>query len=151
MWAYRNSDGKLIGYMARYETPEDKEFCPWTWNGEKWQSGAWPKPWPLYGLDDLALRKDEPVLVCEGEKSADAARKLFDDHVVIAWPFGSNAVKNADWSPVYDRSVVLWPDADEPGRKAMDDVILQLAGHCRDLKIIALDDRKEGWDAALRS
>ena len=60
-----------------------KEFVPYIYDVQKkkWVS-KFPTPRPLYNLSELALRPDSPVLIVEGEKTADAA-KLFPDYVVV--------------------------------------------------------------------
>jgi len=55
------------------------------------------------------------VIVCEGEKAADAAIELFPDHVAVTSPHGSQGAEKADWSPLSRRDVTIWPDADEAG------------------------------------
>ncbi len=82
-----------------------------------WRFKAWLPPRPLYGLEHLAAHPTAPVLICEGEKCADVARGLLRDWIGIASPGGSNAGSKADWSPLKGRRVVIWPDADAPGRK----------------------------------
>ena len=138
-WRYRDAEGRLLGCVVRYDqevlsvlsVPDtgksrnsDKEIRPLTYcegpNGRReWRCKAFFEPRPLYGLDRLAARPDAPVLVTEGEKAADAAAKLFPDHVAITSPGGSNAAGKADWSPVAGRHVVIWPDNDEPGHATL--------------------------------
>jgi hypothetical protein len=91
-------------------------------------------------------QKDSPVLVVEGEKAADAAREIVGTHVVTTWPHGSQAIKQVDWSPLAGRDVVLWPDADEAGRKAMREVanLLTTARRVRGVKLP--DGLPKGWD-----
>lgn len=121
-WAYRDADGKAFAYAVRFEQDGKKDVIPmrpdeggkWRWKGF-----AAPQKPPIYGLDRLAKRPDAPVLIVEGEKTADAAAKLFPGHVCIAWLGGCKAVRKVDWAPVLRRTVTLWPDADAPGRKAM--------------------------------
>lgn len=60
-----------------------------------------------------------PVLVVEGEKCREAAHSALPHYAVLTWPGGGNGVAHADWSPLAGRDVVLWEDADEPGRAAM--------------------------------
>jgi len=122
-WTYRNADGEVLGYVARYEPAgERKQIVPWTWNGERWGMGQWPSPRPLYGLQEIAERPGAAVLVVEGEKAADAARRFSGPYVAVTWPAGAMAADKADWTPLAGRKVLLWPDADEPGRKAMERV-----------------------------
>jgi len=131
-WAYRNEDGKLLGYVVRIDKQAtgarpEKTILPFTYckgvGGDyKWRSKAWPEPRPLYGLGCLAANPDAPVLVVEGEKVADAADKRFPDHVVITSPGGSGAAGKADWTALKGRKVTIWPDHDDPGRKYAGDV-----------------------------
>lgn len=124
-WEYRDAAGRLLFIVCRFERPDGgKEVQPLAWgslrdrNGNArtgWHWKALPAPRPLYALDRLAARPDAPVLICEGEKAADAAGELFPGYVATTSPNGSNAAGKADWRPLAGRSCVLWPDADAPG------------------------------------
>jgi putative DNA primase/helicase len=93
-----------------------KRIRPLWWDGDAWRWKAPPVPRPLY----WARRElGAPVLITEGEKAADAAATLFPSHAVCTWPSGCKAIDKADWQPLRGRFVVLWPDADDPGREAM--------------------------------
>jgi putative DNA primase/helicase len=50
-------------------------------------------------------------------KSADAAARVFPENVCITSPGGSKAWKQADWSPLAGRKVLVWPDCDETGEE----------------------------------
>jgi len=153
-WQYRDRDGRLLGYVARFDGPDGKQILPRTWcrlpdGSHEWHWKAFPAPRPLYGLNRLAARPDAPVLVVEGEKTADAAERIFPNHVPVAWPGGSSAVGLADWTALSGRDVLLWPDADGPGRKAMAEVARQLrdiAGRVHQVPIPGTFPM--GWDLA---
>ena len=150
-WAYRAMDGEIISYMARYETPSGKTFLPWSFDGKRWVSRAQSDPRPLYGLDRLSKGKPgAPILICEGEKTCDAASKLTSLYICMTWPNGSKAVTKADWSVIYGRKVLIWPDADEPGLQAANRIASILSPHCPEVKIIQVDLKSSvsGWDAA---
>lgn len=121
-WAYRNADGRLLGYVLRFDPPTGKEIRPLTWRersrGSAWTWEGFDTPRPLYGLDQLAARPFAPVLIVEGEKAADAARERFPDSVAVTWPGGDKGVGKADFGPLIGRTVTIWPDNDEPGREA---------------------------------
>lgn len=125
VWIYRDAAGEPIGYATRYDGEKGKEFRFWSWGQRSpsdvpgWACGHFEAPRHLYGLDRLAENPDWQVLICEGEKTADAAQRLFPSMVAIAWPAGANAHKYADWTPLVGRKIVLIPDNDEAGRKAM--------------------------------
>jgi DNA primase len=101
------------------------------------------------------------VVVVEGEKTADAAERVFTDCCVVSWSGGCKAIDKTDWSPLRGRKVQLVPDADEPGKKAMIGLARKLADMgCSEVKIVnsnAIAARnpdsstrqiKEGWDIA---
>jgi hypothetical protein len=104
----------------------------------EWRRKGFSGPRPLYGLDRLAARPDAPVLVVEGEKTADAATRRFKDYVVVTSPSGSNAARKAEWSPLKGRRVVIWPDADEPGSKYADTVADLLQGIAASTEVVAI-------------
>ena len=79
-------------------------------------------PRPLYGLDRIASRPDAPVIVCEGEKAADAAAKIFPDHAAVTSSGGSQAAAKSAWSPLSGRKVTIWPDNDESGANYANEV-----------------------------
>lgn len=150
-WEYTDADGQCLFYISRYDTPTGKQFCPWSWDssGKRWVAKGWNAPRPLYNLRELNLRKESPVLIVEGEKAADAAKKLMGNiYVPVTWPNGSKAASKADWAPVHGRKILIWPDADEPGIKAAHEIAELLKQHCQEIKIINVDGQPKGWDAA---
>lgn len=126
VFEYRSSGGEVIQAILRFDHPtEQKEIRPVRYCGEFDGKGRvfW-MTWiedskALYGLDRLAARPDAPVLVVEGEKTAEAAAKLFPDHVVITWMSGAYNVRRTEMLALAGRNLVLWPDNDPPGRSAM--------------------------------
>lgn len=153
-WAYRDSDGTILGYVCRYDSDEGKEIRCWTWGSvgdepPRWAVGQWNRPRPLYGLDRLAARPTAPVLVTEGEKAADAAARLLTGMVAVTWPGGAHGVHHAEWEPLRGRKVLLWPDNDDPGRKAMQQLAGVLASHpglaCK-VRLVDPSGQPDGWD-----
>jgi putative DNA primase/helicase len=157
-WTYRDAGGAVLGYAYRFNLAErEKAFRPLvlfsaaTGGRPAWRWEAWPAPRPLYGLDRLAARPHAPVVLCEGEKAADAASLLLPDHVAITSPNGSNSADKADWSPLAGRHLVIWPDHDAAGLAyAQAAETLALAAGAASVARIELpaDIGVEGWDAA---
>jgi len=148
LYPYRDGTG-LLGYVARFDLPEGKQFAQYRWTSDGWALKSLPKPRPLYGLERLLQRPDTRVLVVEGEKCVDALTPVMAHHVVVCWSGGASAWDTADWSPLHGRNVDLWPDNDEPGRKAM----AALAGkvivpHCPQSRVISPEGMPDGWDGA---
>ncbi|MDQ3233444.1 MAG: hypothetical protein M3Q07_16620, partial [Pseudobdellovibrionaceae bacterium] len=124
VYCYRNLQGQTIGFVARYDTPDQerkKDFCPVSFTYDAQGRPIWKKAiegWngvvPIYGLENLEARPDAPILIVEGEKTVAAAAKLFPDHIVLTWQGGSGNPAKADWSQLAERTVeFIWPDADQ--------------------------------------
>ena len=127
----------------------DKKIRPLWWSGSRWTWAAPPAPRPLLNLDKLRSNPGT-ILIVEGEKTADAAARLYPRAVVTTWPSGCKAIDKADWSPLVGRRVILWPDADQPGQQAMDrlaQLLLRLPVD-RVQMVTPPADVPEGWDLA---
>lgn len=156
-WEYRELDGSLIGLIHRFEdgrggkTLIPMSYCYSDQGGKKWAWKSFDKPRPLYNLPEFMRRKDLPVLVLEGEKAADVAQKIFkDEYVCTSWPGGAAAVKYTDVKELKGRTVILWPDNDEPGFKAMNELAeIIIAEHGTPPLIVDVPEGlPEGWDIA---
>lgn len=156
-WAYLDAAGAVLRWTLRFDLPDGKkDFRPLTlWRDGPGQPLSWrlksePVPRPLYGLDRLAARPHAQVLLVEGEKTADAAATLFPTFVAMSWPGGAKAIGKADFSPLRGRRVVIWPDADVPGRSAAHAAAIAAMNAGAELATI-VDLPKflpEGWDLA---
>jgi hypothetical protein len=149
-WTYFNGDGDVLGYVARYD-PEGqrKQIIPWTFSTDGWGMGQWPVPRPLYRLQELEARPEDPVLVVEGEKAADAAAALAGSpYVAVTWPGGAQALSRANWQTLRGRKILLWPDADQAGIEAMQRLAAILQPLAAEVKIIDPSGQPEGWDCA---
>jgi putative DNA primase/helicase len=128
-WTYRDTDGSFLFQVWRFDFADGrKEFRPLSFIGGVWRWQAPLPPRPLYGLDRLAAAPDAPVVVCEGEKAADAAQRLFPDYVATTSLTGAKGDAKADWTALKGRAVTVWPDSDAPGRKYAERVAALLVG-----------------------
>lgn len=121
MYPYKNEQGTLLGYILRFDLFTGKTIRPATlWMDDtgkyRWKLNGFPKPRPLYNLHLLAQKTDAPVLIVEGEKSANAASQLFLDHVVVTTMHGAKSPDKSDLTQLKGRDVFIWPDNDEPGQ-----------------------------------
>lgn len=163
LWPYHDAEGRLLGYVVRMDTPSGKAFVVLTWRrfgdgAERWAMKAFDDPRPLYGLHDLATRPSAPVLIVEGEKACDAARRMVGEkYVCVTWPGGAKAIDKTDWNPLAGREAVIWPDADDAGTSAgrrIGEILLQKKASVRTLDVEgmpkkwdAADALNEGWDS----
>ena len=115
--AFIKKDGQFKPYLGQDGSKQKKTFYSEHLNDDGcWVRGLpeFPKAGrPLYHLPDV-IRSDK-VIVVEGEKAADAAQKMFPNHVVTTNSGGAHAVSQSDWSVLKGKDVVLIPDADQSG------------------------------------
>ena len=121
---YRDATGKAVLIANRYEKSDgSKYFLPFDVARAEWKA---PDMRPLYNLDKVANADPvEPVIMVEGEKCADALSGL--GFLATTTFGGSNALRKADLSPLKGRSVILWPDFDDPGLRYVRDAATTLS------------------------
>ncbi len=66
--------------------------------------------------------KIKPVLIVEGEKSANEAQRLLPEYSVISWMGGVHGVSKVNWQHLKGREVVIWPDNDKEGISSADNI-----------------------------
>ena len=146
IWAYRNPEGRISHVVYRYEKDAEKIFEDLVWCRNKrtgeamWRMGWFPTVFNLLWSELLANFPGKPVLVVEGEKAAEAARKIFADrYFVTTWALGMAEAHRPDWSILKGREVILWPDNDGPGLEAMRIVAACLVkAGVEDIKMVGL-------------
>ncbi|WP_157314584.1 phage/plasmid primase, P4 family [Chitinibacter sp. GC72] len=144
-WDYVTGSGELIACVYRYE-PEagKKEFRPWD---VKRRKQAAPDPRPLY--NQPGLLQATQVLLVEGEKCADALIQL--GIVATTAMQGAKApVNKTDWSPLAGKSVLIWPDKDQPGWAYAEQAAAAAwqIGATQVAILLPPDDKPCKWDAA---
>ncbi len=101
----------------------------------------------LYGVELIARNPGAPVVICEGEKAADALRRI--GVRCALGTVGASILPDPDILDVLrDREVYLWPDNDEPGRIQGRALAARMRGRSRSLRLISWPDAPEKADAA---
>lgn len=152
-WDYHSTIGSIIMRICRWEQPGGKkDIRPLIKTADGWKWAHHPTPRPLFALDRLANDPDLPVIIVEGEKTAIAAQKLFPDYIATTWPGGAASMGQVDLSLLMGREVVLIPDCDAPGRKAMAWMQTHLKTVAKSVRLIDpatfAPDLADGWDLA---
>lgn len=138
---YRLRDGSLYGYVLRRSLRDGGKETPMVmWvrlpdGRECWSRFPFARPRPLYRLDRM---RDGQVVVVEGEKCADFFARGWGRRSVVSWAGGVNGIPYVDWTPLAGRSVVLLPDADQPGLKAAHEIAEILLGLGCEIKLVDL-------------
>jgi RecA/RadA recombinase len=122
VYVVRDAAGKAIAQHVRVDRPEGKQVFWLGPAGEKVklaELGLALVDLPLYGSELLKeSAPDQPIWITEGEKAADAARRL--GLVALGTVTGAaTAPKPEVLSILKGRKVWLWPDNDDEGQKHM--------------------------------
>ncbi|MCY4156227.1 MAG: AAA family ATPase [Gammaproteobacteria bacterium] len=99
---------------------------------------------PFHPLDGFDAGK--PIVVCEGEPACDALREAEINSTTGIG--GAALAKTTDWRSLESCEVILWPDQDKAGHKAMSEMLRLLTGICRKVLIVATGDLPHKADAA---
>ena len=142
-WDYYNAQGKMIACVYRYDTPNGKEFRPWDIVNRR---GKAPEIRPLYRIPELL--DANTIILVEGEKCADALHKV-GLTATTAMNGAKAPLDKTDWSPLDEKSVIIWPDNDDAGKEYGKKVFEYLKNKGIDIKLIDPPaDKTEKWDAA---
>ena len=152
-YRYRTPGGTEYARVFRYpENHPGRKADPYTRRSGGKYAGTWTHRapqhrWP-YRIETLT--DSNRVAIVEGEKCADSLAGLAREVDVLSWLGGSGAVLRTDWDALAGREVILWPDADGPGREAMARLAGELdrIGAAKVLMISPEEERPDGWDVA---
>lgn len=118
-WIIRDAAGKALALHRKYRKPDGGKSFEWYWpdgSVSRKPNGVDTKALPLYGVHRLTSA--EPVVLCEGEKDADAAHAAGLNALGTVCGAGTIPCDEA-LSVLAGRHVVLWPDNDDGGRTHM--------------------------------
>lgn len=128
----KDINGTIVARHVRIDRADGSKEMFWKGpNGEKGLGGRKVHDLPLYNTERLPEAPQSPVVICEGEKAADAliARGILALGTVTG---AGGKVAKAPARKVFevlrDRHVVLWPDDDDVGRQHMQMVAFHLKG-----------------------
>lgn len=148
-FAIRNVKNEILYFVVRYESAPKNEDEKKQKNTIPFYLGVdnkyyaklpWDEKIPMYGVQKL--KTGCKVIIVEGEKKAIVP---CGDYVLISPVGGSAKFKYADVEPLKLASeVIVWPDADEPGRKAAEEIIKLIP--CENKSILVIKDKPKSWD-----
>ncbi len=150
VWVFRTAEGHPLMYEARYMVNGKKEPRCFSYGRrgeapEKWECSHHLPPRPIYGLDKVASLKGQ-VAVFEGCRKAEYAQKLIPSIACTAWTGGAKSWGRSDWKPIAGRTVLLFPDADKPGREGIAALAQHLVGLGCTAHIVDDAAKQDGWD-----
>jgi len=153
---YQHLDGRERPRYRR-DYPADFPAGPCPWKGCT-DTGPHKHIWGKRGRSSKGCElliwgtdaPDKTLCLVEGEKAALALRAHVggQDYTPVTWNGGAS-VKDAVFDVVKDRNVILWPDADEAGKKAMENAgRAALDAGAASLRLVDVADLPEKADAA---
>jgi len=108
---------------------------------------------PIYYTDKYPTK---PIVVNEGEKALKGCEAIIGDTLdSCTWHGGVNSWKKADWKPVLDREVWIFPDNDKAGKNCAEELAEHLRKEgCKSIRIIQppkdFNDKDDLYDAYQR-
>jgi putative DNA primase/helicase len=134
---YRDESGDLLFQVLRFEPKSFSQRRPDGRGGWDWQLNGVRRV--LYGLPELL--QAEAVLIVEGEKDCDLARKM--GFVSTCNPGGAGKWRDDYSECLRGKTVWIVEDADDPGRKHGQQVVSSLYGKAKAVKLIELEGAKD--------
>lgn len=151
-FVYRDADGQLLGYTARYMTSTGEAVhLPLTWCQDQdgvrgWRWIQFPRFRPVYGLDRLPDVDAELswTFVVFDEHEAEWGNKLLAEWRwdFVSWPGGIRKIDEVDWSALRGRNIVIWPTRTMDRAKVRRD--------STDGGAVLPREQQSGWKAALK-
>jgi hypothetical protein len=151
---YREAEVKVKysdNFMVIRHAGLPMKYAPFSLNA----NGSWSmqRPEGLLPLYMTNQHPDKPVLLGEGEKAMRGAESIYD-YDVCTWHGGATGWNKTDWSPIYGRSVWIWPDNDDAGYKCASEISKELKANGCTVKVIQppedFNDKDDLWDAVER-
>jgi putative DNA primase/helicase len=134
---YVDEHGKLLFQVVRYEPKGFRQRRRDGKGGWHWNLSGTRRV--LYGLPEVLAAKS--VLIVEGEKDVETARKL--GFVATCNPGGAGKWREEYSESLRGKRIAIIADADEPGRKHAQQVASSLAVKSASLKVLELPGAKD--------
>ena len=100
-----------------------------------------------YNSDKIVDDPFSNILICEGEKCVDAIE--LDNVIAITGIGGASAITRTNWQCLKNKSVIIWPDNDQPGQQWKNLIVKTLGElNCEIYEIPIPEDKPDKWDAA---
>lgn len=146
-WDYHDEHGTVLYRVVRYVKAGEKQYAAQHLEGEKWVPGLNGQTPTLYRLPDVlrAAAKGDTIYVTEGEKCADALRKLGLCATTNSGGAGKwRAGYGAHFAGAGD--AVILADNDEPGEKHARQVWENVRAHVPSARIVRFPELPPAGD-----
>lgn len=135
---YRRADGTRYHRVYRCGSGPDKDV---------WQDAGFDGTRDPYRIEEAPDWGDRPLVIVESEKDADRLATL--GYASLSWLGGADQVLRTRWAAVAGHAVILSPDNDPPGARAMTTLAATLQALGCDVRAVAVPDGAPArWNAA---
>ena len=93
-----------------------QKYAPFCKEGDNWYLKRPDGLMPIYYKD-----AEGSVVISEGEKATIGCNQLYDGPTAT-WHGGVNSWKKADWSTIFNKNIIIWPDNDDAGFKCAEEL-----------------------------
>ena len=145
---YTNNQGEPLYWRSRLRGSEGKKIFPISFNGEAFElkEPTHDGKKPLYGLGKII--DADTIYLVEGEYKADWLNRI---GIATVATTGASSHDSLDFTPLSGKTVYLWPDNDEAGKKHIDAVGAILNGlgcttHLIDIDALGLPPKGDAYD-----
>ena len=143
-----SEDFMVLRFGANHHIKQ--KYAPFSKN----PNGSWNMCRPPSGLLPLYITNkspNRPVLISEGEKACLASADLYKNGDVATWHGGVNSWSKTDWSPIFGRDVIIWPDNDNAGKEVASKISEYLKANGSKVKIAKIPEnfaeKDDLWEA----
>jgi hypothetical protein len=144
-WNYTDEHGKILTTVTRYDPPGQKKVFR-QWDARRNAHNMPDSDRPLFNL--TGIKSESTVVFVEGEKAASSLIALGIPATCSMG--GTNTVfEKTSWGPLGGKTVIIWPDADEPGMAYAEKVraVVDAQGGVA-IVMQPPTGKADGWDAA---
>lgn len=145
---YTNLIGEPLYWRSRLRGGDGKKIFPISFNGEAFElkEPTHDGKKPLYGL--ARIKDVDTLYLVEGEYKSDWLNKI---GIATVATTGASSHESLDFSPLLGKTVYLWPDNDEAGKKHIEAVRAILNGlgcttHLIDIEPLGLSPKGDVFD-----
>ncbi|HQJ40426.1 MAG TPA: CHC2 zinc finger domain-containing protein, partial [Exilispira sp.] len=150
LYVYTDENNKPVFLVRRYSTlQKTKNFAQYSFiDSSTLKLGLNNNKTFLYNLSDLisGIKEGRAIFVVEGEKDVETLKKL--NLIGTTSPMGGGRSKWKEHFNQYfkDARVIILPDNDLTGKEHAENIIKNLTGIAKEIKLINLPDLKEKGD-----
>ena len=128
-----------------------QKYAPFNKVGKHWLMQRPTGKLPIYCTNK---NPEGYVIINEGEKASLGCESIVGDKAdICCWHGGVNNLDNQDWSPLTNRKIIIFPDNDEAGKKAAQELKLILDHLSDDVIVVkpprAFKEKDDLYDAKI--